>query len=123
MIQERLDALLRQLDPSRLEITNDSYLHGNPPESGTHFKVIMVSDRFSDLTRVKRHQLVYATCQELLQNPIHALALHLETRHGCPAPPVPVWRRWTAQMNQHTTWQPVSVCRFGFSGTIARTSV
>lgn len=77
MIQERLDALLRQLDPSRLEITNDSHLHGNPPESGTHFKVIMVSDRFSDLTRVKRHQLVYATCQELFQNPIHALALHL----------------------------------------------
>ena len=34
MIQERLDALLRQLDPSRLEITNDSHLHGNPPEVG-----------------------------------------------------------------------------------------
>lgn len=77
MIEQRLTELLRELAPTRLEITNDSHLHGNPPESGSHFKVFMVSPRFEGLTRVKRHQLVYGVCAELLQNPIHALALHL----------------------------------------------
>lgn len=77
MIENKLRDLLNTLNPIRLEISNDSHLHGNPPESGTHFKVIVVSDAFTGLTKVKRHQLVYATCAELLQNPIHALAMHL----------------------------------------------
>lgn len=77
MIESKLRELLAPLNPTRLDITNDSHLHGNPPDSGTHFKVIMVSESFAGLSRVKRHQLVYGICAPLLQNPIHALALHL----------------------------------------------
>ncbi len=77
MIETKLRELLAQLSPLRIDVSNDSHLHGNPPESGTHFKVVLVSESFSGLSRVKRHQLVYGICSELLQNPIHALALHL----------------------------------------------
>lgn len=75
---ERLTTLLNdQFNPTRLEIANDSHKHGNPPESGSHFSVLMVSDAFASLNRVKRHQAVYAAVAELMSNPIHALALHL----------------------------------------------
>ncbi len=93
MIETKLRELLQTLEPQRLEISNDSHLHGNPPESGTHFKVVMVADSFASLSRVKRHQLVYAKCAELLQNPIHALALHLyspDETQGMTAQPGPV---------------------------------
>jgi BolA protein len=38
-----------------------------------------VSPDFAGKRLVQRHQLVYGLVAELMQNPIHALALHLHT--------------------------------------------
>lgn len=75
--QQLYDHLAVSLNPSHFELTNDSHKHGNPPESGTHFSVFMVSDAFAGLTPVKRHQKVYGVCTDFLAGPVHALALHL----------------------------------------------
>jgi len=59
-------------------LENESHMHsGTATES--HFKLIVVSDDFAGKRAVARHQSIYALVAILMNNPIHALALHLFT--------------------------------------------
>ena len=62
--------------PEHVELINESHMHSVPPNSETHFKLVLVSQEFEGLNKVKRHQAVYAALAEYMGNPIHALALH-----------------------------------------------
>lgn len=42
---------------------------------GDHFDAVVVSGKFSGLTMVQQHQLVYATLGDRMGGEIHALAL------------------------------------------------
>ena len=75
-LQGRLEA---HFLPVFAEIVNESHMHNVPPGSESHFKVTLVSDRFEGLRLVKRHQEVYGLLTDLMQGPIHALALHTMT--------------------------------------------
>ncbi len=44
-----------------------------------HYEVVIVSDAFEGLMRIKRHRLVYEVLEEELKGPIHALTLQLYT--------------------------------------------
>lgn len=57
---------------------NESHMHSGPA-TDSHFKLAVVADEFGGKRPVARHQLVYAAVAELMNNPIHALALHLYT--------------------------------------------
>ena len=58
-------------------LENESHMHsGGEPES--HFKMILVSNDFEGMVKVKRHQSVYRVLSELMPE-FHALALHLYT--------------------------------------------
>ena len=59
-------------------IKNESHLHSGP-YTESHFNLTIVSDSFSTLTRVRRHQLVYKLLSEEMSGGVHALALHLFT--------------------------------------------
>lgn len=59
-----------------MEVINESHMHSVPPNSETHFKLILVSSEFEDVNKVKRHQAVYGALAEYMRNPIHALAMH-----------------------------------------------
>ncbi|GGK74707.1 BolA family protein [Amphritea balenae] len=61
-----------------LVIENESHMHSGPA-TDSHFKLALVADEFKGKRPVARHQLVYAAVSELMNNPIHALALHLYT--------------------------------------------
>lgn len=80
-----IEAKLRDaLEPSHLEVVNESHMHAVPKGSETHFKVVVVSARFEGLSSVKRHQLVYGVLgDELSKKPakggIHALAITSRT--------------------------------------------
>lgn len=74
-IEQRIRAELELIE-FRLE--NESHMHSGP-RSDTHFKLVAVSPAFAGKRPVQRHQLVYRLVGELMQNPIHALALHLYT--------------------------------------------
>lgn len=65
--------------PSHLEVINESHMHSVPPNSETHFKVVLVSDFFAGKRLVQRHQQVYGILAEELQSGVHALALHTYT--------------------------------------------
>jgi BolA protein len=72
-------ALEEAFDPSALRVENESHRHNVPPDSETHFKVTLVSDRFEGQRSVRRHQAVYAVLNPWLAGPVHALALHTYT--------------------------------------------
>ena len=70
-----IDVINDKLSPSVLNIINESFMHNVPTGSESHFKLIVVSDEFKDLTNVKRHQLIYRTLNEIMDE-IHALSIH-----------------------------------------------
>lgn len=67
------------LHPKVFELDNESHGHNVPQGSETHFRVIIVSDAFNRLSRVKRHQLVYKACEDALRQGLHALAMQCFT--------------------------------------------
>lgn len=73
--QAALERALHSLAPLHLELTNESHMHNVPPGSESHFKLVIVSEQFEGLNAVKRHQTVYGSLGDLMQQ-IHALALH-----------------------------------------------
>lgn len=79
VVQQEIEGLLQQFNPDFLEVVNESHQHSVPPNSETHFKVVLVSPSFDGKRKVARHQLVYAALAAQLEGPVHALALHTYT--------------------------------------------
>ncbi|MEZ5528586.1 MAG: BolA family protein [Porticoccaceae bacterium] len=76
-VQETIIGKLRQaLSPAHLEVVNESHMHSVPPNSETHFKLVIVADGFEGKRQVQRHQLVYGLLKDELGGGVHALALH-----------------------------------------------
>ena len=66
----------KNLTPTVLRIENESHMHGGSA-TDSHFKLTVVCQSFRELSRVKRHQCIYALLSEELSSGVHALALHL----------------------------------------------
>jgi BolA protein len=76
--REAVDAALRSaLQPTLLEIRDDSHLHAGHAgaREGKHFSVLITSAQFTGVTRVGRHRLVYDALRMLMPAGIHALAI------------------------------------------------
>jgi len=74
-IRELLQAAL---NPSQLEVGDDSHLHvghAGAASGGGHFSVKIVSERFEGQRLVMRHRLVYDAVQGMMHTDIHALAI------------------------------------------------
>ena len=79
--------LLAAFAPEKLEIINESHLHaGHHHEDRgehevydgtgeTHFRVRIVSDAFTGLSRIARHRAINEILKEELNTGVHALAL------------------------------------------------
>ena len=79
-MQSTIEAKLAQaFEADHLQVINESHMHNVPPDSETHFKVVLVSPAFEGLRKVARHRLVYAELGAELAGPVHALALHTYT--------------------------------------------
>jgi BolA family transcriptional regulator, general stress-responsive regulator len=77
---DRMRNLLAPLEPLELQIEDESALHAGHPgarEGGGHYRLRLVSPRFSGLTRLQRHRLVYDCVDMLMPGQIHALAMTL----------------------------------------------
>ena len=75
------ECLEKTLNPSQLEIIDDSHLHaGHSGHGGAgHFQVHIVSDKFNDLAILARHRLVYSALEKMMQTEIHALSIEART--------------------------------------------
>ena len=59
-VQEILEQQLQKaLQPVLLEVINESAQHNVPPDSESHFRVLIVSEKFEGLSLIKRHQKVH----------------------------------------------------------------
>ncbi|XP_035427694.1 bolA-like protein 1 [Cygnus atratus] len=83
-IRAKLDAALQ---PSHLQVLDESPRHGGPPGAETHFAVVVVSGRFAGLSPLQRHRLVHAALSAELAGPLHALAIVARTPEQWDADP------------------------------------
>lgn len=72
--------LTESFSPTHLEVLNESHRHHVPPNSETHFKVVVVSDEFDGLRLLARHRLVNNCLADELANGVHALSIHTFTQ-------------------------------------------
>ena len=56
--------LKEAIEPTHLEVIDESYLHNVEPGRESHVRIVAISKLFEGLNLVKRHQLIYAEIQE-----------------------------------------------------------
>ena len=78
-VAARIRERLAVLEPLDLDLVDESAKHaghaGAQPGGNTHWRLTIVSPRFAGQPTVARHRMVYQALGELMQNPIHALAI------------------------------------------------
>lgn len=80
-IQQDIEAkITASLAPAHLEVMNESHMHSVPPDSETHFRLVVVSDCFEGQPLVKRHQAVNRILAAELEAGVHALSMQTLTR-------------------------------------------
>jgi BolA protein len=80
----RLTDCLQALEPSHLEIIDNSHLHaGHAAMKGidgeeTHLKIHIASPHFEGKTRIARHRMVQELCKPEMGKGLHALEIKIE---------------------------------------------
>lgn len=80
--------LMVALEPTRLDIVNESELHAghrsSPGTGESHFRVLIVSRQFEGKSRVERHRIVNDILADEVGRRVHAFALTAQTptEHG-----------------------------------------
>ena len=82
-VRETIEARLREtFAPDDLSVEDESHLHEGHSgwrEGGeTHFRVKIRSDAFNGKSRIDRHRMVNTALDDLMNNPVHALAISAE---------------------------------------------
>jgi BolA protein len=84
---------LGALAPARMALVDESAKHaghaGAAPGGNTHWRLTIVSAAFEGKSTVARHRIVYAALGNLMQNPIHALAIEAKSPSESGVPPAP----------------------------------
>ncbi len=77
-IRERLAAL----EPQSIDLLDETGKHAGHAGAragGNHFRLTIVSPRFSGKDQIARHRMIYAALGSLMQREIHALAIQALT--------------------------------------------
>jgi len=69
-----INSLINSMNISSLKVINESFMHNVPKDSESHFKIVIVSNDFKNLSLIQRHKLVYKSLDNIMNN-IHALSL------------------------------------------------
>ncbi len=81
-VMARIETRLRaQLDPSRLELADDSAQHAGHRQQaahgGGHFCLTVAADCFVGQGRAACHRMVYQALDGMFSDDIHALTIHI----------------------------------------------
>ena len=78
-VAEEIRSRLGELAPVRMDLVDESAQHaghaGASPGGNTHWRLTIVSAVFEGKPTVARHRMIYQALGELMQHPIHALAI------------------------------------------------
>jgi len=79
-VAQEIRQRLARLQPERIELVDESESHrghaGYREGGGTHWRLTIVAPAFAGKPTVARHRMVYQALGELMQHPIHALAIN-----------------------------------------------
>ena len=80
LIQETIERKIQNnLEPIHLDVINESQNHNVPKGAESHFKLLVVSEKFESQTRVERQRTVNNILKEELSGSVHALTQRLLT--------------------------------------------
>ncbi|WP_321276827.1 BolA family protein [Thiomicrorhabdus indica] len=78
-IKGQIESVIQaEFSPLEMQVINESHMHSGPATE-SHFKLVLVSETFDGLNKVKRQQAVYRALAEIMPQ-IHALGLHTYTQ-------------------------------------------
>ncbi|WEN13738.1 BolA family transcriptional regulator [Rhodanobacter sp. AS-Z3] len=81
MLEQIRQRLTQALAPIELEVVDEGHLHaGHAGEGKGHFHVHIVSPAFDGLLPIRRHRLVYAALDGLMEHGIHALSIDAKNK-------------------------------------------
>lgn len=86
--------VLEKFKPTHFELVNESHLHARG-ESESHFRLVLVSEIFSSMSRIDRARALEQIAAPLRQQGLHALSQFLWTP-----------QEWATKQNQITTQSP-----------------
>lgn len=72
---KRILEQLQSLSPQHLELLNESDSHSGPPGRESHFKLLIVSEKFAGQSRVDRQRMIYQKLESELSSGLHALSI------------------------------------------------
>jgi len=76
MLEQIRARLTAALAPTELEVLDEGHRHAGHANDGKgHFHVRIVSAAFAGVLPIKRHRMVYAALDGLMDNGIHALSI------------------------------------------------
>ena len=76
MLEQIRARLAAALAPTELEVLDEGHRHaGHANEGKGHFHVRIVSAAFTGVLPIKRHRMVYAALNGLMDHGIHALSI------------------------------------------------
>jgi len=97
---------LAPLSPLRLEVIDDSARHAGhqgAKSGGGHYRLLIVSARFSGISAIARHRLIYDALGELMRCKIHALSIEALAPDEAPRAVCPAGTRSDLVVNQSTS--------------------
>ena len=64
-----------------LQIIDESHKHANHKKDtqGGHFKLLIISEDFENVSLIKRHQLIYDALSDMMKIDIHAISIKAKT--------------------------------------------
>ena len=64
-----------------LQIIDESHKHVNHKKDtqGGHFKLLIISEDFENVSLIKRHQLIYDALGDMIKIDIHAISIKVKT--------------------------------------------
>jgi BolA family transcriptional regulator, general stress-responsive regulator len=81
MLEQIRQRLTQALAPTELEVIDEGHLHaGHAGEGKGHFRVRIVSAAFAGQLPIRRHRMVYAAVEDLMDNGIHALSIDADDK-------------------------------------------
>ena len=79
-VAQEIRARLATLQPERIELVDESEAHrghaGYREGGNTHWRLTIIAPAFAGKPTVARHRMVYQALGDLMQHPIHALAIN-----------------------------------------------
>lgn len=76
MVEQIRARLAAAFSPSELDVVDEGHLHrGHAGEGKGHFHVRIVSPAFAGVLPIRRHRMIYAELDDLMNRGIHALSI------------------------------------------------